>query len=57
MQALPTGLDLAAYRIVQEALSNVRRHASASQVEVIVRYADDSVQLEVRDDGPVPTVR
>ncbi|WP_157509424.1 sensor histidine kinase [Glaciibacter superstes] len=51
VRALPTGLDLAAYRIVQEALSNVRRHASASRVEVIVRYAPDSVVLEVRDDG------
>jgi signal transduction histidine kinase len=50
-RVLPTGLDLAVYRIVQEALTNVRRHASASLVEVIVRYSADSVHVEVHDDG------
>ena len=48
---LPVGLDLAAYRIVQEALTNVRRHAAASHVDVLLRYGDDDVQIEVRDDG------
>lgn len=48
---LPAGLDLAAYRIVQEALSNVRRHASASKVDVSLRYAEDDVRIEVSDDG------
>jgi signal transduction histidine kinase len=50
-RTLPAGLDLAAYRIVQEALSNVRRHSSASKVEVCLRYADDSVRIEVSDNG------
>jgi signal transduction histidine kinase len=48
---LPAGLDLAAYRIVQEALSNVRRHASASRVDVRLCYATDALCIEVADDG------
>ena len=48
---LPAGLDLAAYRIIQEALTNVRRHASATHAHVVLRYAEDDVVLEVRDDG------
>jgi signal transduction histidine kinase len=48
---LPAGLNLAAYRIVQEALSNVRRHASATRVSVRLRYATDAVCIEVTDDG------
>jgi signal transduction histidine kinase len=48
---LPAGLDLTAYRIVQEALSNVRRHASASRVTVRVSYDADAIGLEVCDDG------
>jgi signal transduction histidine kinase len=48
---LPAGVDLAAYRIVQEALTNVRRHAAASRAEVRVHYGEDALELEVRDDG------
>ena len=48
---LPAGLDLATYRIVQEALTNVRRHAAATAVTVVLRYGDDDVEVEVRDDG------
>ncbi|MDO5735259.1 MAG: histidine kinase [Propionibacteriaceae bacterium] len=48
---LPAGLDLAIYRIVQEALTNVRRHASATRARVLLSYADDHVAVEVRDDG------
>ncbi|MGZ4478827.1 MAG: sensor histidine kinase [Nocardioidaceae bacterium] len=48
---LPVGLDLAAYRIVQEALSNVRRHAAASRVSVRLTYGPDDVRIEVVDDG------
>lgn len=48
---LPAGLDLAVYRIVQEALTNVRRHAAASTASVVLRYGSDDVVLEVRDDG------
>ena len=48
---LPSGLDLAVYRIVQEALSNVRRHASASRAEVRLAYHPDRLCLDVTDDG------
>ena len=44
---LPAGLDLAAYRIVQEALTNVRRHAGRVPTEVRVRREDDGLALEV----------
>ena len=48
---LSPGVDLSAYRIVQEALTNVVKHAGTATVEVTVRYARDSVQVEVCDDG------
>jgi signal transduction histidine kinase len=48
---LPTGVDLSAYRIIQEALTNTVRHAHATRAEVTVRYARKSVEVEVRDDG------
>jgi len=49
---LPTGVDLCAYRILQEALTNVRRHAPGAAVEVELRYAPDTLHLRVRDHGP-----
>jgi signal transduction histidine kinase len=48
---LPAAVDLTAYRIVQEALTNVVRHARATAASVDVRYRPDSIVLEVRDDG------
>jgi signal transduction histidine kinase len=48
---LPTGVDLSAYRIVQEALSNAGRHARGSNVEVEVSYGKDRVEVTVTDDG------
>jgi signal transduction histidine kinase len=51
---LPAGLDVAAYRIVQEALTNVRRHAAASSVRVLLTYEEDAVHIEVVDDGVGP---
>ncbi len=48
---LPAGVDLSAYRIVQEALTNTLRHARASRAEVTLSYGADSVELEVTDDG------
>ena len=50
-RALPEALDLSAYRIVQEALTNTLKHAGAARVEVTVRYGQDSVELVVEDDG------
>jgi signal transduction histidine kinase len=48
---LPAGVDMSAYRIVQEALTNTLRHARASRADVVVRYAPEAVELEVNDDG------
>jgi signal transduction histidine kinase len=48
---LPEGVDLSAYRIVQEALSNAMRHAPGSQVRVSVEYRGDGVAIEVRNDA------
>lgn len=49
---LPPGLDLSAYRIVQEALTNVLRHAGGASARVLVRYEPDALELEIADDGP-----
>jgi signal transduction histidine kinase len=48
---LPRGIDLSAYRIVQEGLTNALRHAQATNADVTVRYRPDELQLEVRDNG------
>ena len=48
---LPRGLDLSAYRIVQEGLTNALKHARASHADVTVRYRPDELEIEVRDDG------
>jgi signal transduction histidine kinase len=48
---LPAGLDLTAFRVVQEALSNVRRHAQATTVQVRVAAVDRSLLIEVHDNG------
>ena len=48
---LPRALDLSAYRILQEALTNVLRHAPGSHARVVVDYTRDAVELSVRDDG------
>jgi signal transduction histidine kinase len=49
---LPTGVDLCAYRILQEALTNARRHAPGAEVEVELDYGPDALRLRVRDHGP-----
>ena len=51
---LPAGLDLSAYRIVQEALTNVVKHAGPATARVGVRYAPGEVAVEVVDDGRGP---
>jgi signal transduction histidine kinase len=48
---LPRGIDLSAYRIVQEGLTNALKHAHASDADVIVRYRPDELEIEVRDNG------
>jgi len=52
--ALPAGVDLSAYRIVQEALTNVIKHARAPRTEVRLRYGADALELSVTDDGTGP---
>jgi signal transduction histidine kinase len=49
---LPPGVDLSAFRIVQEALTNTLKHAGAARSDVTVRYGPSLVELEVVDDGP-----
>ena len=51
---LDPGVELAAYRVVQEALTNSRRHAPGAAVDVELRYAADVLQLRIRDNGPGP---
>jgi signal transduction histidine kinase len=48
---LPAGIDLSAYRIVQEALTNVVKHAGDAAAEVVIRYRARALELDVVDDG------
>jgi signal transduction histidine kinase len=50
--SLDPGIELTAYRIVQEALTNARRHAPGAAVDVDVDYADGTLRLRIRDNGP-----
>jgi signal transduction histidine kinase len=52
--SLDPGVELAAYRIVQEALTNARRHAEGAAVDVELHYTADALWLRVRDNGPGP---
>ncbi len=49
---LPVGIDLSAYRIVQEGLTNALRYAGDTRTEVRVRYGVESLEIEILDDGP-----
>jgi signal transduction histidine kinase len=59
VRTLPAGVDAAAYRIVQEALTNAVRHSGGSAAAVRLRYGADLVEIEVDDDGAgsAPTAR
>jgi signal transduction histidine kinase len=48
---LPVGIELSAYRIVQEALTNALKHAGEARATVDIRYGSDSLELEIADDG------
>jgi MYXO-CTERM domain-containing protein len=48
---LPDAIDISAYRIVQEGLTNTLKHAHASEARVVIGYASDEVRIDVRDDG------
>jgi signal transduction histidine kinase len=54
MAALDPGVELAAYRIIQEALTNARRHAEGAAVDVELHYSAEALRLRVRDNGPGP---
>ncbi|MGA5406900.1 sensor histidine kinase [Streptomyces lavendulocolor] len=49
---LPTGIDVTAYRIIQEALTNALKHGEGTKAEVTVRYADHYLRVEVLNSGP-----
>lgn len=49
--ALPRALDLSAYRVIQEGLTNTLKHARATSADVTLKYGGDELQIEVRDDG------
>ena len=48
---LPPGVDVSAYRIVQEALTNALKHAGPARAHVYLRYGDEDLELEILDDG------
>jgi signal transduction histidine kinase len=52
--ALDPGVELAAYRIIQEALTNARRHAPGAAIDVELHYTPDGLRLRIRDIGPGP---
>jgi signal transduction histidine kinase len=54
---LPAGLDLAAYRVIQEAVTNVIKHAGADRCAVTVDCQPDSLTLRIADDGPRDALR
>jgi len=54
LPGLDPGAELAAYRIVQEALTNARRHAPGAAVDVELHYTGDALEVRIRDNGPGP---
>jgi signal transduction histidine kinase len=54
-ESLAPGVDVAAYRIVQEALTNALKYAGGARTEVIVRYTPDGLEIEVIDEGTIGT--
>jgi signal transduction histidine kinase len=55
-RVIPAGIDLSAYRIVQEALTNVVKHARATSCRVRIGYGDSDLSIEITDDGPAAGV-
>jgi signal transduction histidine kinase len=48
---LPAGIELSAFRIIQEGLTNTVKHARASRADVLIRYGEEELEIEVRDNG------
>ncbi len=57
LTTLDPGVELAAYRIVQEALTNARRHAPGAAVDVELHFAGDALHIRIRDNGPGPAAK
>ncbi len=55
-RALPPSLELSAFRIVQEALTNALKHAGPASALVTVRYEDGAVEVEIIDSGGGPAL-
>ncbi len=55
IRPLPASFELSAYRIVQEALTDVRRHAGAAHVTVNLRFGADALEVSIEDAGPGAT--
>lgn len=53
---LPAAVEVSAFRVIQEALTNVLKHSHATRAEIVLRYADTGLDVEVRDDGTGGTV-
>ncbi len=51
VRPLPAAVDVSAYRLLQEALTNVMKHARATEASVLVRYRPEALEIEVEDDG------
>ncbi|MDP9119548.1 MAG: sensor histidine kinase [Actinomycetota bacterium] len=51
---LPSGVDLTAFRVMQEALTNALKHAGDAHARVLLRYSDEALELEIADDGRGP---
>lgn len=54
-RGVPAALDLSAYRILQEAITNVLKHANATRVEIVIDYQPEALVLSVNDNGTGPT--
>ncbi|MFS8639851.1 MAG: sensor histidine kinase, partial [Symbiobacteriaceae bacterium] len=52
---LPPSVDTAAYRIIQEALTNTRKHAGPARASVRLSYTDDGIRMRIDDDGAGPS--
>jgi signal transduction histidine kinase len=55
-RTLPRGVDLSAYRIVQEALTNTIKHAGPARSQITLRYGERELEVEIADDGPGQSV-
>jgi signal transduction histidine kinase len=48
---IPADIQIALFRIIQEAVNNIRRHAKANKIEVAIKFSDDSIEIAIKDNG------